>query len=234
MIWDQETESKEEIKDEESGEVIDNHHLPYWMSILQSLGDHCQILVIQNKVDDGNPDFEKITFLVKEFGIKHFESTSVKTKRGTISFKEKIYTLAKELPDFKRSIPLSWWEVREEIISIATGEEEILLMTKYEKICEQKNLSTNSAQALLRFLHRTGILFYEPQFFGDSIIVLNQHRALSAIYRVFEKKSEFYELLSDRYGVFKRKHLYKEWGNRFFGNRERIVSILYGESWNLL
>jgi len=53
-----------------------------------------------------------------------------------------------------------------------------------------------SCDIILKFLHDSGVVFYQKEYFNGQII-LNQEWAISAIYKILNKDSDYFEILSD-------------------------------------
>lgn len=78
-----------------------------------------------------------------------------------------------------------------------------LSLPKFRELCET-NGKISSPDALLEYLHRTGVLFYRDGLFANEIIV-DQNWALEAIYTLFDRQRTLPVL--NRHGRFTRREL---------------------------
>jgi internalin A len=80
-----------------------------------------------------------------------------------------------------------------------------LTRDEFRRWCDETG-GVSDADALLQFLHRTGVVFYRPGLFGDRVI-LDQAWALEAIYAVFHRRTDLQRELNLRRGRFTRELL---------------------------
>ena len=80
----------------------------------------------------------------------------------------------------------------------------LLERSEFDGLCDEAGGITDK-EALLDFLHHSGVIFYQKDLFGGRI-VLDQNWALEAIYAIFHRKRCFKEL-KNRKGRFTRELL---------------------------
>jgi internalin A len=80
---------------------------------------------------------------------------------------------------------------------------------------------------LLDYLHNIGTVFYREGLFGDRII-LDQAKALDAVYAVFDRTSQSFEKIRRNHGRFRRSDLAESvW--RKYGVREQALFLSFME-----
>jgi internalin A len=85
----------------------------------------------------------------------------------------------------------------------AKRQHRLLERKEFDRLCDEVG-GVSDKEALLDFLHHTGVVFYRPGLFGDHI-VLDQNWALEAIYALFDREKTLPLLWG--YGRFNRVDL---------------------------
>src|SRR5207245_195175 len=98
---------------------------------------------------------------------------------------------------------------------------------EFRALCEETG-KVSDPDALLDFLHRTGVVFYRPGLFEDRII-LDQAWALDAIYTIFDRQRTLPHLLRD--GRFTRRLLeHLVWKEKGYSEEEQETFLALMES----
>ena len=79
--------------------------------------------------------------------------------------RHKIFRAIKAMPEFGIRMPSQWLRVRERVIQLI--DRKTIRYQEYLELCKNENLSTGSAQTLIRYLHNTGIVFYQTDLFEN-------------------------------------------------------------------
>ncbi len=97
-----------------------------------------------------------------------------------------------------KKLPKTWVQVRNRIReeqAKTKGLTDIDFATFELWCCEAKIPA--SAQLLARFLHDTGVIYYQGNYFAGRIII-NQAWAISAVYQILNREGKYYKLLKHR------------------------------------
>ena len=137
-------------------------------------------------------------------------------------------TFDRELRDSgSLEIGVGRWNVKEKLRSyvLQEGESEpqhrTISYEHFEELCDAQGEKVSSPVELLRFLHNTGVVFYQPNLFHNQII-LDQRWAIDGIYTIFHRKS-CYRPLIKLGGRFTRRDLDDlAWGDRFSSEEQRL------------
>ena len=211
VVWDPKTEAKlgeENVKLHGQDYIFRNYPLSYWLGNVRALSKDAKIIVICNKVDDGQERFPKdIHELQTQYNIDSYISVSAETGYGIPILRQRIQYLLEEMPEMGMQMPGSWRRVREKLTDLRSRQQCISL-EEYHAVCDTEALSEGSMDTLLRFLHHSGFLFWHERYLRDQII-LDQKWALEAIYQLLDRNG-WYPLLKGN-ALRQRSELAKCW-----------------------
>jgi internalin A len=193
----------EEGELEEGGLSLRKRPLAYWLDYIRALaGTRSPVLVVQGQCDEPPQRRTPPHAPVGDFAYLRFLEFSARTDLGLDSLKAHI---KEGIRNLLAARPLSQIgagraEVRRKLREMP---DRTLTQEQFRALCDETG-KVSSADALLDFLHRSGVVFYRPGLFEERII-LDQTWALQAIYTLLDRKRTL-PLLA-RYGRFTRQDL---------------------------
>ncbi|MEO0585933.1 MAG: COR domain-containing protein, partial [Bacteroidota bacterium] len=213
LIWDWEGENDRHRAAEEieaDGYVHRNHIVPHWLDYIKSLSKESPVIVVQNKIDrDRRRSLDIQEELRERHDIYDFLNVSAETGRGIQDLEETIHELIQTMSEWQLEMPASWHKTRELVREKAKTHTDIS-QDEFQLICEKANVREASRRSLLRYLHDTGVLYFnEYQFHGR--IILDQEWVIEAIYTLYDRKKMFFRLLKKGSGQFNFEDLQIFW-----------------------
>jgi len=208
ILWTPELEASTSYV--ENGLEMSHHPLPYWLDYLRAFaGTENPVILVQSKCDtDGQRVNKAPSGDVTDFSFVQTEQASAKEGLGLdelqVALKKALRELRQRRPPVL--IGLGWAKVRDRLRTVLHDDPEryqTLDRAGFDAICDEIGGIFDN-DALLDFLHHSGVLFYRPGAFDDRII-LDQNWALKAIYTLFDRKRVLPLLRG--YGQFTRAEL---------------------------
>lgn len=223
VVWDRESEQQARIADPLTGIEYDNHTIPYWINTIRSNNPDIPILLIENKLDEH--DHKPLRLTDKQLPQKYRADlelsrfSAAESKRYLRRLESDILMITESLDEYGQEMPLSWHKVRQRILACIFNEEhkatlQKLSKTEFKEWCADAEVLPKSAPALLRFLHRTGVVYADEKLLGNTILI-DQQWAIDAIYKVLDRESDFFLDTVDKKGRFPRRWLFREWNNDY-------------------
>jgi GTPase SAR1 family protein len=211
VLW---TPSREKGDADERGVPIRHRPLAYWLDYIRGLaGADSPVLVVQSQCDDAKQR-RRHPASSDDFRYSRVLEFSAKTDLGLdvlkAHIKESVRNLLADRP--LHHVGAGRVKVRDKLRALlaedqarppAQRKHRTLTKAKFRGIC-QATRKVSNPDALLDFLHRTGVVFYRPGLFEDRII-LDQTWALDAIYTIFDRRWALPYLA--KYGRFTRQAL---------------------------
>jgi internalin A len=211
VLWQPDSERGEY---EEAGVRMRHRPLAYWLDYLRGLADAgAPVLLVQGKCDDAHDRRDLPGATQDGLSIDRLEF-SARTDRGldelTAKLRGAVGGLLRQHPPHR--IGRGRAAVRDRLRLLLEADLErplsgrrhrLVPRAEFDALCAEAG-DVSSAEALLAFLHRTGVLFYRPGVFGDRII-LDQQWALDAVYTLLDRARTL-PALGNR-GRFTRRHL---------------------------
>lgn len=219
LVWDSKTEQEPEQEERFKGKKIffKNYRLPYWLSYIKTQSNNSSVVVVQTKRDrDGKKEPKLSEMEKREYNV--VETLAVDSEKNIVNgFKalhEKIEELVLEQVNTTCTIiPALWHQVQQQIADLQRKGVRQISLIDFSIICKVKGLDESSAKTLLRFLHNSGVFFYQEGIFNNQIVI-DQKWAIDAVYILFNRTGIFAELHGS--GMFtgndlKRKDVWKEY-----------------------
>ncbi len=212
VLW---TPDREEGDADENGVPIRHRPLAYWLDYIRGLaGTKSPVLVVQSQCDHPGLRQAPPAAITEGFRFLKTLEFSAKTDLGldvlTAHIKESVRNLLALRP--LHQIGAGRVEVRNKLRDMlvkdqarppAKRKHRTLSQDEYRRLCAKTKKVTNP-DALLDFLHRSGVIFYRRGLFEERII-LDQAWALDAIYTLFDRQRTLPFLRRD--GRFTRQML---------------------------
>jgi internalin A len=194
-LWDAVTEKEPFAVEQIAGQTVHfrNFELNYWLDHARSLSWRSPLLVVQNKMDvhgrQWPTHFEK---LQKRYEVTNFFQLSAANGEGVSVLKAALLEEFKKMPEVGMEMPGQWHRIKTKLLDLKK-ENKTISFQSYQELCEEEGLNTSSTQALIRFLHNTGNLFYQSHIYQNRII-LDQEWALDGMYALFQRGPFFKQL----------------------------------------
>ena len=221
LLWHPNHEQGREYQ--EGGFTIRDRPLAYWLDYLRGLAGaerdghrvvESPVILIQSqcesKAAERKPPVEPPE---TDFPNLYKLAYSARTQRGEAGLREKLAEAVGTL-FARRKQPLigrGRAKVRAKIREMQTKPEETRKRTitraEFDRMC-QRTHTISSPGEFLKFLHRSGVIFYREGVFGDRV-VLDQSWALEAVYTVFLRRSDLQDAIGAGRGRFTRTQLEK-------------------------
>jgi internalin A len=224
LLWCPEHENEKCFS--ENNIPLRNRRLPYWFDYLRehagnkAEGVRSPVLLIQSHCDNVNhekqPDCELPSRA--EFPKLQVLHVSAKTDYNLADVQADIGKAVRYLfQHFPRpKLGPGWVKVRDEIRKKQADGVKTLSREDFDALCTE---GVSNTGVLLKFLHESGVVFYQEKLFSGQII-LDQQWALDAIYTVCDRQRTLPHLLGD--GKFTRDHLkLLAWG-KFSDEEQRL------------
>jgi len=218
LVWDWESETEPHRPAEEAegaGYLHQNQPLPHWLHYIQSFSKESPVIVVQNKVDKDRkknlpPEYQQLVDDMPQ--VHDLHRVSAQTGRGIAELQDIMAEAIQAMPEWQLEMPASWQRVRQAVRKQAQTQEDIS-WEAFEKICEAGEVRPISRPSLLRYLHDTGVVFYQKDLFHGRII-LDQQWVIEAVYTLFDRKNWFWRLLNQGNGQFSFNSLHELWSDK--------------------
>lgn len=219
VVWDRISEQAARIADPLTGIEYDNHTIPYWVNTIRANNKDIPILLVENKLDKHGHKASRLTDkqLPQKYrtDLELSRFSAAERKNYLRRLKSDILMITESMDEYEQEMPLSWHKVRERVTACIFNEErkatlQKLSKTEFEEWCADAEVLPKSAPALLRFLHRTGVVYTDEKLLGDTILV-DQQWAIDAIYKVLERDTRFFKDVTRGKGRFAQYSLFGEW-----------------------
>jgi internalin A len=195
ILW---TPKLEAGSDSEGDLRFRNRPLSYWLDYLRTFaGINSSVLLIQSQCDRRSDRVSPPTVTVDDFCFLRWLEVSAKTglrlELSTATLKEAVRDCFERRPP--PLIGMGRVAVRRRLREMLAQDQalptlqqrhQLLERADFDRLCDEDG-GINDKEALLDFLHHSGVIFYRPGLFHDRI-VLDQNWALEAIYVLFDRK----------------------------------------------
>jgi len=193
------------------GEIFGHRPLRYWVDYVRRLsGEDRAAVVVQTRCDkpqDKAPCPVSEAELAEAFGLWPRVDFSAATPRGEAPLREALVEAAEFALQREGApkIPAAWRRVKAALESLYDEDQQqpigerrhrTLTTDEFAGICRDQGIESEPKH-LLRYLHRTGVVFHRPDLMAERI-VLDQAWALEAIYAVFEPGRAYARIKGER------------------------------------
>ena len=209
VLWHPEFEDS---TTQDNGLTITNHPLSYWLDYIRAAaGPAAVVLLVQARADTLRDEYTLPTVDLADLRVRQ-TVVSAKTGRGLEALLAQIGGAVRDLLDARPPylIGRGRLTVRNRLRALLEQDQErpkaarkhrTLKRTEFDRLCSEVG-GVSSTDALLTFLHRTGVVFHNPDLFGGEI-VLDQQWALDAIYTLLDR-ARIMPMIRDCGGRFTR------------------------------
>lgn len=182
VVFDAETEKAATAPDRfKEEETVRNLKVPFYVSRIHELSPQSKILVAENKSSD----------ILSPFGTSWgfpILKVNAQDRIYTHTLKALIRDTATQMSIYGYPVPYYWERVR---TFLRESKSKTITKERFYEICRRENVLEEGDNDLLEHLHNTGTLYYREELGND--IIVDQIWALEAIYKVFDRRSTFYE-----------------------------------------
>jgi internalin A len=228
IVWDRDTEQQPGYS--EAGLSFEHYPLQYWLDYVQHTSLQAPVLVVENKCDDGRGSGTPGPLLTPSVVFSAQEGHGRDLLLAHIRA-----ACQRELANWgAREIGIGRWRVKDTLRHYLADDERrapaerryrTLSYADFQTLCDAQQGQVASAHALLKYLHHSGVVFYQHGLFHDQII-LDQRWAIDAIYTIFDRQ-RCYRLLQSKGGRFTRGDLHDlAWGERFSEAEQQLLLSL--------
>ena len=206
IVWNPELETAQPYA--EHGVAMRHRPLAYWLAMVRDVaGEDAAVVVVQSKCDQLQDSVPPP--LPVNHGLRHLRYTECSARQvdGLDSVLAEIRRQARLLLERYGQVllPASWVAVGDTLRTLRSEHEQRTLpRAEFEALCRASHASA-PPEVVLRYLHRSGEVFYRPGLFGDQL-VLDQQWALNGVYAVLDRQRSV-PLLRRQGGVFDRDML---------------------------
>ena len=236
VVWDSTTEMDPAYCEE--GTYFKKYPLSYWCDYIRSVSPHSPVILVQNKCDEPKDEKEPPA----NIGRLPHVYCSAREGRGMAPLKAYIkeaceqllrsnqYTIGVGRAAIKKKIRK--YQAEDEIRKAKEKHHQIMSCEDFFLLCEEENQHgdrISSAEALLSYLHHTGVLYYEQSLFNDQII-LDQRWAIDAIYTIYHREKALRQLRGKK-GRFSLQDLNDlVWEDKGYDQQEQRLFLSFMES----
>jgi hypothetical protein len=182
VVFDAETEKAATAPDRfKEEETVRNLKVPFYLSRIEELSPKSKILVVENKSSNIVSPFDNL----RSFPIL---KVNAQDRIYTHTLKALIRDTAIQMSIYGYPVPYYWERVR---TFLRESTSKTITKERFYEICRRENVLEEGYDDLLEHLHNTGTLYYREELGND--IIVDQIWALEAIYKVFDRRSTFYE-----------------------------------------
>jgi len=180
----------------ENGITMTNHPLAYWLDYVRAAaGPDAVVLLVQARADSRADEHPLPNVDLGELRVRQ-TCFSAKTGRRLDGLRAEIGEAVRDLRDARppHLIGHGRLTVRNQLRAMLAEDQtrpknqrlhRTLTRAEFDTLCDEAG-GVSSSDALLTFLHRTGVVFHNPNLFGGQII-LDQQWALDAIYTLLDR-----------------------------------------------
>ncbi|MBI2967324.1 MAG: 50S ribosome-binding GTPase, partial [Bacteroidetes bacterium] len=224
LIADDESEQyaldQKKVPDRENPEELVLHQpLQHYIDLSKRQSPNSIRIIVKNKADKKTALLTKDLCTIAEKNKTAFQPVSATQGTGINVLRNILAEKRKDILHYGMLMPVSWLDVQQYFIDNLKGpvfdRRRLISMDKFQEICGRYKVSGISIQALLNFLHHTGIIYKNEELLKN-IIIADQKWALEAIYKPLDRKSAFYHTLrNDFKGRVRLKDLFKAFGDGY-------------------
>ncbi|MBW4464489.1 MAG: leucine-rich repeat domain-containing protein [Pegethrix bostrychoides GSE-TBD4-15B] len=134
----------------------DENRIDYWLKLIESFGDKSPVIIVGNKCDEQPLDLNRRALREKYPNIKAILETSCQDNKGIEELREAIYNEISILKEVYDLLPLSWFEVKQQLEQL---NEDCINYAQYIKICVKQDIEAEKDQErLIGLLHNLGLV----------------------------------------------------------------------------
>ncbi|MEL7534606.1 MAG: COR domain-containing protein, partial [Bacteroidota bacterium] len=230
ILWDQKTENKPFSPPLlEAGEErrYENYSIRYWLHYAEKRGKGSPVILVQTKRDLPDHEVDTLPDIRKEYesdfllDIRQVDSKEKDIERN--GYSELLFMMNKAVKKIKENetVPLLWEEVQNLVKAKKEAGDNWLTFRDFSSLAKEYAEPIE----ILRWLNRSGTVFYQEEYFSDGII-LDHIWAIKAIYALFDREKNYHRLIQGHEGQFSGQDLLTFWADYSSFERELFISFL--------
>ncbi|WP_244901942.1 COR domain-containing protein [Phormidium tenue] len=203
----------------------DENRIEYWLKLIQSFGSESPVIIVGNKKDEQPFDINRKALREKYPNIRAILETSCQSGDGIEELQEAITKEVGQLHDVYNLLPLSWFEVKEQLEAL---DKDFISYSEYIGICYQNQIPEEHNQTqLIDLLHNLGlVLNFRDHSFLQNTNVLNPAWVTEGIYALLSDET----LKTKSKGILTYDDLSRVLNpQRYPGDRHRYLTELMQE-----
>lgn len=158
----------------------------YWLQHITSFGGDSPVFVVLNKVDEHPAFGANEKFLREKYqNITGFYRVSCSKNTGAKELAMDMRNRLYEMPMIKTHWPYSWFLVKKELEAKAA---EFITLDQYRGICAEHEVSADSQEILVDFLHDLGIVLHFRDIQLLDMHVLDPRWVTEGVYKIINSK----------------------------------------------
>ena len=229
LVWDVQTEQMPQQTEVVDGKKIiyKNYPMLYWLSYIKDQSNNSSVIVVQSKMGKTGKQEPKLSDEEKrEYNV--WKTVSVESSRNSANgFKELEgiveAIVAEQVQKSCTEIPAQWYRVRKTIAEMQKKEVKQIPLAEFEQLCADEGLNGSSTNTLLKYLHNTGVFFYQEGIFNNQIVI-DQKWAIDAVYTLFNRAGYFARIHNK--GYFKEEDIQEAWKAYTPEEQELFISFM--------
>ncbi|MBD1915774.1 MULTISPECIES: COR domain-containing protein [Cyanophyceae] len=166
----------------------DENRIEYWLKLIQSFGSESPVIIVGNKKDEQPFDINRKALRDKYPSICAILETSCQSGDGIEELREAITKEVGQLHDVYNLLPLSWFEVKEQLEAM---DRDFISYNEYIGICHRNQIPEEQNQTqLIDLLHNLGlVLNFRDHPILQSTNVLNPAWVTEGIYALLSDET---------------------------------------------
>jgi internalin A len=134
----------------------EENRIEYWLKLIESFGGQSPAIIVGNKKDEQPLDINRRALREKYPNIKAIIETSCRTNEGIDELRQAISHEVGQLKEVYDLLPLSWFEVKEDLEKM---DKDSISYDEYTHICKAKKIpEAHNQEQLIDLLHRLGLV----------------------------------------------------------------------------
>ncbi len=190
----------------------------YWLRMIEVFGGDSPIIVVMNKIDENPSAQENMKVLTEKYpNIKGYVRLSCQTNEGVEEFRNLLIKITTELLHVKTRWGAAWLLVKLKLEEMRSGNnlKDYISYESYKKICEERGVTTEQQDILIKWLNRLGIVTYFEDTGLNETNVINPEWLTDAFYAIVNDKT-----IANQFGILELNQLPQILDKNRYSNRK--------------
>lgn len=204
----------------------------YWLNIIRLLGDNSPVFMVLNKCDQPTKELPVKEYMETFPNIIDFAKISLADGYEDTfkSFKDKLATIAANLPHIGTPLPKTWVDIRIDLEVLKLSGKNYISESEYLEICKNRYRNTDSALFLSEYFHDLGVmLHFQNDIELKETVFLNHEWITRGVYKVLDDRT----VLSQK-GRFSSSDIQRIWNEPEYKAKTReLLSLMKNKKFDL-
>lgn len=204
----------------------------YWLNIIRLLGDNSPVFMVLNKCDQPTKELPIKEYMETFPNIIDFAKISLqKDFQGSfIDFKERLASIASNLPHIGNPLPKTWVDIRIDLEHLKLSGKNYISESEYLQICKAKYRTTDSALFLSEYFHDLGVmLHFQNDIELKETVFLNHEWITKGVYKVLDDKH-----VINQKGRFSGEDIQRIWNDDGYKEKRReLLALMKNKKFDL-